>query len=104
MLSSNLVQRDNRLGAVTREEMYQVSQSQVRVAEAAPLRILVVDDEPPILNFLKMGLLHEGYEVATAEDAAGALAQVTSFKPQLVVLDLMLPGMDGLELAGRLRR
>lgn len=68
------------------------------------LRILVVDDEAHIVNFLRMGLGYEGFAVATAEDAQTALQQVDRFQPHLVILDLMLPGMDGLELAERLRQ
>jgi two-component system OmpR family response regulator len=67
-------------------------------------RILVVDDEPHIVNFLRMGLSYEGFAVATAEDGETALEQVDRFHPHLVILDLMLPGMDGLELAERLRQ
>jgi two-component system OmpR family response regulator len=67
-------------------------------------RILVVDDEPHIVNFLRAGLEDEGFAVATAEDGETALEQVDRFHPHLVILDLMLPGMDGLELAERLRQ
>lgn len=73
-----------------------------RVAEDEPLRILVVDDEAHIVNFLRMGLTYEGFSVEVAEDAEIALRQVESFHPHLVILDLMLPGMDGLDLAGYL--
>jgi two-component system OmpR family response regulator len=69
-----------------------------------PLRILVVDDEQHIVNFLRMGLTYEGFEVAEARDGNEALLQVERFKPHLVVLDLMLPGIDGMDVAERLRR
>jgi len=69
-----------------------------------PLRILVVDDEAHIVNFLRMGLTYEGFEVAEAQDGTEALSQVERFKPHLVILDLMLPGVDGMEVAERLRR
>jgi len=69
-----------------------------------PLRILVVDDEAHIVNFLRMGLIYEGFEVAEAQDGTEAMSQVERFKPHLVVLDLMLPGVDGMEVAERLRR
>ena len=72
--------------------------------EADALRILVVDDEEHIVNFLRMGLTYEGFAVATAGDGEQALEQVERFHPHLVILDLMLPGMDGLELAERLRQ
>ena len=72
--------------------------------EVEPLRILVVDDEPQIANFIRLGLKYEGFSVAIAEDGPGALREVDHFKPHLVVLDLRLPGIDGLEVAERLRR
>jgi len=71
--------------------------------ENDPLRILVVEDEPQIANFLRTGLGYEGFSVAVAEDGRGALAELKRFKPQLVILDLMLPGVTGMELAERLR-
>src|SRR5919204_1249123 len=67
------------------------------------MRILVVEDEPQISNFLRVGLGYEGFSVAVAEDGHEALAELKRFKPQLVILDLMLPGIDGMELARRMR-
>ena len=61
-------------------------------------RILVVDDEQHITDFIALGLRHEGYQVRTAPDGRAALRLVDEFKPQLVVLDLMMPRMDGWEL------
>ena len=61
-------------------------------------RILVVDDEPSITDFIALGLRHEGFEVRTAPDGRVALRAVDEFKPHLVVLDLMMPRMDGWEL------
>ncbi len=72
--------------------------------ETGAFRVLVVDDETHIVNFLRMGLTYEGFSVATAEDGQSALEQFRSFKPHLVILDLMLPGIDGLDLADRFRR
>jgi len=60
--------------------------------------VLVVDDEPSITDFIAMGLRHEGFEVRTAPDGRAALRVVDQFKPQIVVLDLMMPRMDGWEL------
>lgn len=66
------------------------------MAEAA--RILVVDDEPHIVDFIALGLRHEGFEVRTAPDGRAALRVVDELKPHLVILDLMMPRMDGWEL------
>lgn len=68
-----------------------------------PPRILVVDDEPKILRLLESLLGREGYRVETAPDAAAALRGVVRTHPDLLVTDLMMPGMDGLELARRAR-
>ncbi len=67
-------------------------------------KILVVDDEPSIVNLVKAYLKPEGYEVYTAADGPAGLKAARSFKPDLVILDLMLPGMDGLEVLTQLRR
>ncbi|MEA2615720.1 MAG: two-component system, OmpR family, response regulator [Chloroflexota bacterium] len=64
----------------------------------SPPRVLVVDDEPSITDFIALGLRHEGFEVRTAPDGRAALRVVDDFKPQIVVLDLMMPRMDGWEL------
>jgi two-component system OmpR family response regulator len=76
----------------------------VHSTDTEPLRILIVDDEPHILNFLKMGLTYEGFVVSEAHDGTEALTLVDEFKPHLVILDLMMPGIDGIEVAARLRR
>jgi two-component system response regulator MprA len=68
-----------------------------------PHRILVVEDEEQIASFLRRGLVYEGYEVDVVEDGISALAKARDSRPDLVVLDLMLPGMDGLEVCRRLR-
>jgi DNA-binding response OmpR family regulator len=67
-------------------------------------RVLVVDDEESILDFVEMGLRYEGFEVELARDGPGALAAVASRRPDLVVLDLNLPGLDGLDVCRRLRQ
>jgi two-component system KDP operon response regulator KdpE len=66
-------------------------------------RILVVDDEQQILRALRRALVARGYEVATATDGKDALAELESFSPDLVVLDLNLPDMDGIEVCRRAR-
>ncbi len=67
-------------------------------------KILVIDDEPGILNLVKAYLEPEGYEVHTAENGPAGLQAARSLKPDLLVLDIMLPGMDGIELLTKLRR
>lgn len=66
--------------------------------------ILVVDDEEHIQELLRFNLEKEGYKVQTARDGTEALAQLDKDKPDLVVLDVMLPGMDGLEVCRQLRQ
>jgi two-component system OmpR family response regulator len=65
-------------------------------------RILVVDDEPNIADVVSMALRFQGYGVETAGSGADAVAAVGSFKPHLIVLDVMLPDYDGFEVARRL--
>ncbi len=65
--------------------------------------ILVIEDEERILTFLRRGLIYEGYRVETASDGAGGLASARDNPPDLVILDWMLPGIDGLEVCRRLR-
>jgi len=67
-------------------------------------KILVIDDEPSIINLVTAYLKPEGYEVYTAADGNAGLKSARAFKPDLIILDLMLPGIDGIELLSRLRR
>lgn len=67
-------------------------------------KILVIDDEPSITNLVSAYLKAEGYEVYTAADGSAGLKAARAFKPDLIILDVMLPGMDGIELLSRLRR
>jgi two-component system alkaline phosphatase synthesis response regulator PhoP len=66
-------------------------------------RILVVDDEDDILEILKYNLEKEGYTVKTASDGPKALKIAESFLPHLIVLDVMMPEMDGIEVCQKLR-
>jgi DNA-binding response OmpR family regulator len=65
--------------------------------------ILVVDDEPTIVEVVELYLLREGFKVLTAADGPAALNAVQQQRPDLVVLDLMLPGMSGLDVTRQLR-
>lgn len=67
-------------------------------------KILVIDDEPSITKLVGAYLKPEGYEVFVASDGNAGLKAARAFKPDLVILDVMLPGMDGIELLTRLRR
>jgi two-component system OmpR family response regulator len=71
---------------------------EVRDRRPGPPRVLVVDDEPAITDFIKLGLTREGFEVETAGDGRAALTVVDRFAPDVVVLDVMMPRMDGIEL------
>ncbi len=66
-------------------------------------RILIIEDDEAILRFLRRGLAYEGYQVDTAMDGQSGLAVARDNPPDLVVLDLMLPGIDGFEVCRRLR-
>lgn len=68
------------------------------------MRILIVDDDPEILSVVRRGLAYEGYTVDTAADGTEALAKAREREPDLVILDIMMPVMDGIEVAKRLRQ
>lgn len=65
--------------------------------------ILIVDDNAQNLKLVRVLLASEGYEVRTAVDAEDALAQLETFQPRVILMDLQLPGMDGLELTRQLK-
>ncbi|MEV0335840.1 response regulator transcription factor [Nocardia sp. NPDC050717] len=73
------------------------------VPEAPEARVLVVDDEPMIVELLAVSLRYQGFEVATAADGAEGLDRARSFRPQALIVDVMMPGMDGFGLLRRLR-
>jgi two-component system OmpR family response regulator len=66
------------------------------------LRVLVVDDEPGIVDVVSMALRHHGFDVAAVQTGAEALTRVRDWRPHAMVLDIMLPDMEGFEVAQRL--
>ena len=70
----------------------------------APAKILVIDDEPSIQSVVTAYLKVEGYDYQTAADGRSGLSLARTFKPDIIILDVMLPGMDGIELLANLRR
>ncbi len=79
------------------------SRPELRRADGSPVRVLVVDDESTLAELLSMALRYEGWEVRSAGDGGGAVRAAREFRPDAVILDVMLPDMDGLEVLRRLR-
>jgi two-component system OmpR family response regulator len=71
--------------------------------DAESVRVLVVDDEPNLVDLLSMALRYEGFQVRAAATGNGAVRLAREFRPDAVVLDVMLPDLDGLEVLRRLR-
>jgi two-component system response regulator MprA len=67
-------------------------------------RVLVVDDDPAVLSALRRSLALEGYDITTAEDGETALSLIEALPVDLVILDVMLPGIDGFTVCGRIRK
>ncbi|MFC4597897.1 response regulator transcription factor [Cohnella hongkongensis] len=67
------------------------------------IKVMLVDDEPNILQFLELGLVNEGFKVETAQDGLEALSVADRFAPHVVILDVMMPGMDGFEVCRALK-
>ena len=67
-------------------------------------KVLIVDDEPSIINIINAYLKPEGYEIFTASDGNQAVKAAHVFKPDLIILDIMLPGIDGIEVLSKIRK
>ncbi len=79
------------------------SSDALRRPDGTPVRVLVVDDEPHLAELLSMALRYEGWDVRSAADGRGAVREARAFGPDAVVLDMMLPDFDGLEVLRRVR-
>lgn len=79
------------------------SRIELRRPDGEPVRVLVVDDEPTLTDLLSMALRYEGWQVRTAGNGAAALSTARQFQPDAVVLDVMLPDLDGFQVLRRLR-
>ncbi|MGE2836302.1 response regulator transcription factor [Mycobacterium sp. SMC-4] len=75
----------------------------MRRADGKPIQVLVVDDEPVLAELVSMALRYEGWEVTTAGDGATAISRARQTPPDVVVLDVMLPDMSGLDVLRKLR-
>jgi two-component system alkaline phosphatase synthesis response regulator PhoP len=71
--------------------------------EANEFKILIADDEPDILEFVSYNLVKEGYQVSTAKNGVEAIEQAKKIKPHLILLDIMMPELDGVEVCRELR-
>jgi two-component system response regulator MprA len=67
-------------------------------------RILIVDDEAPVVALLEQALRQEGYQVDRAEDGMDAMNRIQAFQPQVVIMDVMMPRLDGVQTTRLLRR
>lgn len=71
--------------------------------ENTPVKILVVDDEPDILEFIQFNLERSGFQIDTAENGLQAIKKAKEFRPDLIILDIMMPELDGVEVCRELR-
>ena len=71
--------------------------------DGSPIRAVVVDDEDSLTDLLSMALRYEGWDVRIASDGSAAMREIREFKPDVVVLDIMLPDIDGVQVLTRLR-
>ncbi len=82
---------------------YDAERPRLTRPDGSPVRVLVVDDETTLCDLMSMSLRYEGWDVRSATDGLSATRLARSFRPDVVVLDVMLPDIDGLEVLRRLR-
>jgi two-component system, OmpR family, response regulator len=85
------------------EDAVAPASARFRRIDGSPVRVVVVDDEASLTDLLSMALRYEGWDVRTAADGHTALSLVREFRPDVVVLDIMLPDLDGMRVLSRLR-
>src|SRR5207248_7837971 len=83
--------------------MHQESQTPAQTEEQPESTVLVIDDDENIIELIKLGLKYEGFQVESTSTGPEGLAAAQRLNPNLIILDLMLPEMDGLEVCNRLR-
>jgi two-component system OmpR family response regulator len=88
---------------MTHPHVNDAAPQRLRRVDGTPVRVLVVEDEPDLAEVLSGVLGYEGFEARTAGDGAGALVAAREFRPDAVLLDVMLPDIDGLQVLRRLR-
>ncbi|MGV8895293.1 MAG: response regulator transcription factor [Rhodoglobus sp.] len=79
------------------------AQPKLTRADGSPIRAVVVDDEDSLTDLLSMALRYEGWDVRVASDGQNAVSTIREFRPDVIVLDIMLPDIDGLTVLARLR-
>lgn len=84
------------------EKAMQVKEAQI-VTAVKGIKMMIADDEPHILQFLELGLINEGFDIRTASDGLAALQLARDFKPHVVILDVMMPEMNGFEVCHALK-
>jgi two-component system OmpR family response regulator len=82
---------------------FTVDLPRLRRSDGTPIRALVVDDEPQLSDLVRMGLQMAGWRVAVAHDGSSAVRMAREFVPDVLVLDVMMPGLDGVESLRRIR-
>jgi two-component system, OmpR family, response regulator len=85
------------------EDAVAPANARFRRLDGSPVRVVVVDDETSLTDLLSMALRYEGWDVRSAADGRTALSLVREFRPDVVVLDIMLPDLDGMRVLSRLR-
>src|SRR6266566_6970002 len=101
--SVGIFRREDTHLCICRKRHTMTTDEEARTAERKPVA-LIVDDEPQIVEFLRMGFGYEGFCVSVARTGSDALRAVTAQRPDIIILDIMLPGLNGFQDAQQIRR